>query len=84
MEFLHKEYLTLIWNKIKNKTKMIKHLQKEKESLRFEIKAIDYTCSIDNLKMTKIDKIRIIELKAQIRILNKVIMSWGVQKNKNG
>jgi hypothetical protein len=58
---------------------MIELIQREIKELRNEIKAIDYTSTIMNLKMTKFDRKQIMCAKAKMQVLNKVVMSFGVQ-----
>jgi len=59
---------------------MIELIQREIKELRHEITAIDLTSSLNNLKFTKHDKKQIMCIKAKIQVLNKVIVSYGVQK----
>lgn len=59
-----KEWYSLLTNKI--------------ESLRNEIKSIDYSSSHYNLKMTKTDKKRIADCKSKIHVINELIMTLGV------
>ena len=59
---------------------MIELMQKEFKDLRHEITGIDLTSSLNNLKMTKNDKRQLMCIKAKIQVLNKLIVSYGIQK----
>jgi len=59
---------------------MITLMQKEIKELRCEITGIDLTSSLNNLKMTKHDKRNLMCIKAKIQVLNKLIVSYGIQK----
>lgn len=59
---------------------MVRLIQREIKELRHEISAIDLTSSLSNLKMTKQDKRHIMCIKAKIQVLNKIIISHGIQK----
>ena len=59
---------------------MIELIQREIKELRREITAIDLTSSLNNLKITKQDKQQIMRIKAKIQVLNKIVVSYGVQK----
>ena len=59
---------------------MIEVIQREIKELRNEITAIDLTSSLNNLKMTKHDNKQLMCIRAKIQVLNKVIISYGVQK----
>ena len=58
---------------------MIKLIQKEIKELKHEITAIELTNSLNNLKLTKQDKTQKMCIKAKIQVLNKIVVSWGVQ-----
>jgi len=57
---------------------MKKHIEEKITHLRAEIKAIDYTSSVDNLIMTEYDNQRILELKSKIQVLNEIIMTYEI------
>ena len=59
---------------------MIEVIQREIKELRNEITAIDLTSSLNNLKMTKHDNKQLMCIRAKIQVLNKVILSYGIQK----
>lgn len=59
---------------------MITLMQKEIKELRHEITGIDLTSSLNNLRMTKHDKRNLMCIKAKIQVLNKLIVSYGIQK----
>tara|TARA_R110002096_G_scaffold184863_2_gene363501 strand:- start:4272 stop:4451 length:180 start_codon:yes stop_codon:yes gene_type:complete len=59
---------------------MIEVIQREIKELRNEITAIDLTSSLNNLKMTKHDNKQLMCIKAKMQVLNKVILSYGIQK----
>jgi hypothetical protein len=59
---------------------MIEIIQREIKELRNEITAIDLTSSLNNLKMTKHDNKQLMCIRAKIQVLNKVILSYGIQK----
>jgi len=59
---------------------MIEIIQREIKELRNEITAIDLTSSLSNLKMTKNDNKQLMCIRAKIQVLNKVILSYGIQK----
>jgi len=59
---------------------MIEIIQREIKELRNEITAIDLTSSLSNLKMTKHDNKQLMCIRAKIQVLNKVILSYGIQK----
>lgn len=59
---------------------MIELIEKEIKNLRNEITAIELTSSLNVLKFTKQDKKQLMCVKAKIQVLNKVIVSYGVQK----
>ena len=58
---------------------MIELIQREIKELRHEISAIELTNSLNNLKLTKQDKTQKMCIKAKIQVLNKIVVSWGVQ-----
>jgi hypothetical protein len=58
---------------------MIELIQREIKELRNEITAIDLTSSLNNLKMTKHDNKQLMCIRAKMQILNKIIISYGVQ-----
>jgi hypothetical protein len=59
---------------------MTEIIQREIKELRNEITAIDLTSSLNNLKMTKHDNKQLMCIRAKIQVLNKVILSYGIQK----
>ena len=59
---------------------MIEVIQREIKELRNEITAIDLTSSLNNLKMTKHDNRQLMCIRAKMQVLNKVILSYGIQK----
>jgi len=59
---------------------MIELIQREIKELRNEITAIDLTSSLNNLKMTKHDNKQLMCIRAKMQVLNKVILSYGIQK----
>lgn len=59
---------------------MVKLIQREIKELRHEITAIYLTSSLNNLNITKQDKQQMICVKAKIQVLNKILVSYGVQK----
>jgi|ETNvirenome_6_85_1030632.scaffolds.fasta_scaffold374103_1 hypothetical protein len=59
---------------------MIEVIQREIKELRNEITAIDLTSSLNNLKMTKHDNKQLMCIRAKMQVLNKVILSYGIQK----
>ena len=59
---------------------MITLIKREIKELRHEITAIELTSSLNDLKITKYDDEQIMCIKAKIQVLNKVIVSYGVQK----
>ncbi len=59
---------------------MIELIQREIKELRHEITAIDLTSSLNNLKMTKHDNKQLMCIRAKMQVLNKVILSYGIQK----
>ena len=59
---------------------MIEVIQREIKELRNEITAIDFTSSLNNLKMTKHDNKQLMCIRAKMQVLNKVILSYGIQK----
>jgi flagellin-like hook-associated protein FlgL len=59
---------------------LITLIQSEIKSLKDEIKSIEYTSEFDKLPLSDEDKTQLIQIKAKIQILNKVIISFGVQK----
>ena len=59
---------------------MIEVIQREIKELRNEINAIELTSSLNNLKMTKHDNKQLMCIRAKIQVLNKVILSYGIQK----
>lgn len=61
---------------------MIEVIQREIKELRNEITAIDLTSSLNNLKMTKHDFWTTMCIRAKIQVLNKVILSYGIQKEE--
>jgi len=58
---------------------MIKLIQREIKELMHEITAIELTNSLNNLKLTKQDKTQKMCIKAKIQVLNKIVVSYGVQ-----
>jgi len=58
---------------------MIKLIQREIKELRHEITGNDLTSSLNNLKITKHDKRQLMCIKAKIQVLNKLIVSFGIQ-----
>jgi len=59
---------------------MIELIQREIKELLHEITAIDLASSLNNLKFTKHDKKQVMCIKAKIQVLNKIIISYGIQK----
>ena len=59
---------------------IIELIQREIKELRHEITAISLTSSLSNLKTSKHDKKQITCLKSKIQVLNKILISYGVQK----
>ena len=59
---------------------MIEHIQNKIESLRFELKAIDYTENANNLTLHEYDDKRRLQIISKIQVLNEVIISFGIQK----
>ena len=59
---------------------MIEVIQREIKELRNEITAIDLTSSLNNLKVTKHDNKQLMCIRAKMQVLNKVILSYGIQK----
>ena len=59
---------------------MIEVIQREIKELRNEITAINLTSSLNNLKRTKHDNKQLMCIRAKIQVLNKVILSYGIQK----
>lgn len=58
---------------------MIELIQREIKELRHEITSIELTSKLNNLKLTTHDRKQIMCIKAKIQVLNKVIVSYGVQ-----
>jgi hypothetical protein len=59
---------------------MIELIQREIKELRNEIAAINLTSSLSNLNITKNDKKQIMCIRAKMQVLNKIIVSYGIQK----
>lgn len=61
---------------------LITHIQEKINSLKNEIKAIQYTMNIDKISADN-DISRINECTQKIQVLNEVIISFGIQKENN-
>lgn len=60
---------------------LITHIQTKIKSLKNEISAIKYTMHIDKI-CSKNDIAKIKECTYKIQVLNEIIISFGIQKNK--
>lgn len=58
---------------------LVTSIQKKITSLRNQIKSIDYTSSVSNLKMSKFDKKLVTSLKAKMQVLNEILIDYDVQ-----
>ena len=59
---------------------MIDIIKDEIKSLKLEIESINYVYYIDELTTKKHRKKKILIAKAKIQVLNKIIISYGIQK----
>ena len=62
-----------------NNGNLISLIQLKIKSLKDEIKAIEYTISIDKIT-TKTDDCKLSECAYKIQVLNEIIISFGIQK----
>jgi hypothetical protein len=53
---------------------IISILKEKVKKLRREIQSIDYTSSDCNLKLTKFEKNRILEIRSKIQVLNEILI----------